>query len=186
MVFIMKNKLFTILLLLSLLLFFTSCELIAQEIAGEKAAGAEKLLEGSCVTIKDLDDNIITTIPMTIEHEHMNSFSYFIIDESELLIDDYKIDLDIELQDGFLRKKKGYVNSFYIDYLSYHYNNYPSKKIDDRIKSVREDGKSKLHLEYMNEDKFDLTDVYGMLYYKDSRKDNYEFASAFTICIYKE
>lgn len=41
----MKNKLFTILLLLSPLLF-SSCELIAQEIAGEKAAGAEKLLEG--------------------------------------------------------------------------------------------------------------------------------------------
>ena len=181
----MKNKLFTILLSLSLLLF-SSCELIAQEIAGEKAAGAEKLLEGSCVTIKDQDDNIITTIPMTIEHEHMNSFSYFIIDESELLIDDYKIDLDIELQDGFLRKKKGYVNSFYIGYLAYHYNNYPSKKIDDRIKSVREDGKSKLHFEYMNEDKFDLTDVYGLLYYKDSRKDDYEFASAFMICIYKE
>lgn len=38
------NKLFTIIFLLSLLLF-SSCELIAQEIAGEKAAGAEKLDE---------------------------------------------------------------------------------------------------------------------------------------------
>ena len=44
----MKNKLFTILLLISLFLF-SSCELIAQEIAGEKAAGAEKLEENNPV-----------------------------------------------------------------------------------------------------------------------------------------
>ena len=66
----MKNKQFLILLLLSPLLF-SSCELIAQEIAGEKAAGAEKLLEGSCVTIRDQDDNIIKTIPLTVRNHYM-------------------------------------------------------------------------------------------------------------------
>ena len=180
----MKNKLFTILLLISLLLL-SSCELIAQSIAGEKADGVKKLLEGSCVTIKDQDDNIIKTIPLDIIKRYMVIDGLICIDESELLIDDYKIDLDIELQDGFLRKKKGYVNSFYIDGGEFYYED-AQTKIDDNIYySERVDDKSKLHLEYLNEGDHDLDFILFELYLKDTSKDKYEINTYLTINIRK-
>ena len=180
----MKNKLFTILLLISLLLF-SSCELIAQNIAGEKADGIEKLLEGSCVTIKDQDDNIIKTIPLKVRNHYMVIKSLIVIDESELLIDDYKIDLDIELQDGFLRKKKGYVNSFFVEGFEYYYEDSQTKVCDDIYYSEREDGKSKLHLEYLNEGDHDLDFILFELYFKDTSKDKYEINTYLTINIIK-
>lgn len=181
----MKNKLFTILLLLSLLLF-SSCELIAQNIVGEKAAGAEKLLEGSCVTIKDQDDNIIKTIPLTVRNHYMVLESYVGIHNSEFSINNYKIDLYIEMQNGFLRNKKGYVNYFYIDDLSFCYENDPDKVYGERINCLREDGKSTLLLEYLNEGEPELTSIFGRLYLKDSRKDGYELYTYLTIDIFKK
>jgi len=180
----MKNKQFLILLLLSPLLF-SSCELIALNNIGLRAQGAEKLLEGSCVTIKDQDDNVIKIIPLEVRAHYMLIKSLVCIYESDLKIDDYKIDLDIELQDGFLRKKKGYVNSFFVEGFEYYYEDSQTKFCDDIYYSEREDGKSKLHLEYLNEGDHELDCMLCELYLKDSSKDKHEIYTNLTINIIK-
>ena len=165
----MKNKQFLILLLLSLLLF-SSCELIAQSIVGEKAQTITELMTGSKIIIEDLDENLITEFPIKVIGHYMNLENFEILSIPQNKNTDLRFKIDLCLVDGFIRKKKEYVDSFCIENISLGYYDDSSWKDDTIIYGKKENDYSKYTLEYLSSPEKNISSLYFQIRLFDSLK----------------
>lgn len=131
----MENKpLFLFLILFSFM--FVSCP---GYYANEACENLSNLLSGSRIVVKSDDEKILLEKSVCFPMTSYDFSSITKVDLSELKNESYKISIVIKMYDGYLYKKRKYINCFFLSNIRLERKDKDCERISDTIYSQRKE-----------------------------------------------